>query len=74
MVFLLAFEYVVDGDEHLAGDGGDGFLVSAVVSVWMVSSRLCSCFRFTSRTIRSVGGSWRFRNHSRPCLPHRSLY
>jgi NAD kinase len=25
---FLAFEYVVDGDEHLAGYGGDGFLVS----------------------------------------------
>ena len=29
MIFFLAFEYVVDGDEHLAGYGGDGFLVSA---------------------------------------------
>lgn len=27
VVCLLSFEYVVDGDEHLAGDGGDGFLV-----------------------------------------------
>jgi hypothetical protein len=29
VVFFLAFEYVVDGDEHLAGYGGDGFLMSA---------------------------------------------
>jgi NAD kinase len=28
VVFFLAFEYVVDGDEHLASYCGDGFLVS----------------------------------------------
>ena len=28
MVFLAAFEYVIDGDEHLAGYCGDGFLMS----------------------------------------------
>jgi hypothetical protein len=30
--------------------------------------------QITSRMVFSVGENWRFRSHSRPCLPNMSLY